>query len=240
MKCEFSETQFAFGIMRELANRCYTSGRGWKAPFFPTQRQENILGYDIAIKGPVITIFFQFKVPEKKTQSNARYWSEMGVPYFEIKIWPATLSPQHNNLRDLARKDPRNKVFYCAPRFHTNREYGYNYMKETIAQNSVYIPCGSLKPIAGNDEHNICYTENPRVPHVMHSEPLSIKGLTLQELESDIEKAPTYQNIMECLLSVAERFSINITDRANSNKMYDEIANHLLVKENIIFVIMGK
>lgn len=240
MKCEFSETQFTFGIMRELANRCYTTGRGWKAPFFPTQRQEKTLGYDCAVEGPVRNVFFQFKVPEKKTQSKALYWNEMNGPYFQIKIWPDKLSPQHNNLRDLARKDPKNKVYYCAPRFHTNREYGDNYMNETIAQNSVYIACGSLKPIAGNDEHNICYTEDPHVRHVMHSEPLYIKGLTLQELEADIEKAPAYQNIMECLRSVAERFSIDIKDRENANNMYDEIANHLLVKENIIFVLMGK
>lgn len=238
MQCEFSETQFMFGIMRELANKCYRSGKGWEAPFFPTQREEKVLGYDTAIHGPVKSIFFQFKVPEKKTMANSKYWHEMGGPYFEIKIWPDAVSPQHNTLRDLAGKDPRNKVFYCAPRFHKTYEYDDNFRKETIAQNSVYILCGSLKPIAGNDAHNICYTTDPHRAPVMHSEPREVKSFTLQELEWDLEKTPAYQNAMECLSAVAERFSIKVQDRENARRMYREIAEYLLINENIVFVLM--
>lgn len=74
MDCCFSETQFAFGIMRELTNRCWPTKKGWLPPGFPTQRQERDSGYDVRIEGPVRTLFFQFKVPQKITRSNGREW----------------------------------------------------------------------------------------------------------------------------------------------------------------------
>lgn len=77
MKCEFSETRFVFGILHELANRCFATGRGWKAPNLPTQGEEKELGYDVEITGAVRSIFFQFKIPEKRllqTRNTGTKW----------------------------------------------------------------------------------------------------------------------------------------------------------------------
>jgi hypothetical protein len=240
MKCEFSEMQFAVGIMIELANRCFKSGRGWRAPVLPTQQKEKELGYDVKITGPVRTIFFQFKVPEKKTTARANYWHEMGGSYYEFHLWPDDTSPQHNKLVDLSTSDPRNKVFYCSPRFHTNIEFDNNYARRTIAQNSIYVPCGTLKKIKGCDSHSICYTRDPRQAPVMHSEPYYAKGFSLNELEEDILKSDKYHNIRECLFSIADKFAIDVREQENTNKMYEEISNHLLAKENIVFILMGE
>lgn len=240
MKCEFSETRFVFGILHELANRCFATGRGWKAPNLPTQREEKELGYDVEITGAVRSIFFQFKIPEKKTTANSKYWNEMGGPYYEFHIWPDSTSPQHNNLLNLAASNPRNKVYYCSPRFHTNREYEVNYRNKAIASNSVYVPCGTLMRITGSDAHSICYTKDPRTAPVMHSEPHFATGFGLDQLWSDIENSPTYQNASECLFLIAEKFSIDVRDKNNTVNMYYEIANYLLMNENLIFILMGQ
>lgn len=42
MKCEFSKTQFVFGILNELVNKCWKLNKAWTVFRFPTQRQEKI------------------------------------------------------------------------------------------------------------------------------------------------------------------------------------------------------
>lgn len=240
MKCEFSETQFAYGILHEFENRLAHAGKIFQGPFFPTLREENELGYDAAITGPVRSVFFQFKVPEKKTTANAKYWELMGGPYYEFQIWPAAKSPQHNTLRDFANLKPQNKVYYCAPRFHTHDEYIDNHNKQTITKNSAYFPCGGLKPIKGWDAHSICYTKDPMSRSYMHSEPREIKRFDMAALEADIEDAPTYQSAQECLFSVAESFSIDVKYQDNIYNMYTEISNYLIANENLAFVLIGE
>lgn len=68
MKCEFSETQFVFGVMNELVNNYLQKKSGWTALYFPTQRKEMRLGYDVKIKNPVRTrsVFFNLKFQKKR------------------------------------------------------------------------------------------------------------------------------------------------------------------------------
>lgn len=40
MRCKFSETQFAFGILNELVTRCWKSEKGWTTLRLPTQKKE--------------------------------------------------------------------------------------------------------------------------------------------------------------------------------------------------------
>lgn len=240
MKCEFSETQFVFGIMKELADRWWTTGRGWKAPNFPTQRQEKELGYDVKIKGAVRTLFFQFKVPEKKITSKGKYWTIFGGSYYEFQIWPDDTTHQHNELVTLANSDPRDKVYYCSPGFHTNDEFEENYSQKTISKKSIYVPCKTLPKISGNAKHSISYTIEPVRKYKMHSDEFSIEAFDIEELEADIENADSYENVHECLIHIAEKFSIDIRNVDNDIKMYDEIANYLVMNNNLFMILLGE
>lgn len=194
MQCQFSETQFSFAITGELMERLRLAG--WRAPFFPTQRQENALGYDCRIQGPVKSLFLQFKVPDQKTRSNALHWPDFGMNYYQFALWPADVSPQHNTLLALA-ADRRNKVFYCAPAFITQREHENFYQARQIASNSVFVPCGSLRPIRGMDEHHICYTLHPRKIN-MYSRPEEGVALDLEAFEKVLRQAEPYQSLEAC------------------------------------------
>lgn len=240
MKCEFSETQFVFGIMTELANRCWTTKKGWKAPNFPTQRQEKNLGYDVKIKGAVRNLFFQFKVPEKKTTSKGKYWKKFGGPYYEFQIWPDDTTHQHNDLVTLANSDPHNKVYYCSPGFHTFKEFEENYSHKTIASKSIYVPCNALPKISGNEKHNISYALGTQRIYKMHSEEFSIEAFDIEGLAADIEKADSYENVHECLIHIAEMFSIDVRNINDDIKMYDEIANYLVMNKNLFMILLGE
>lgn len=239
MYCAFSEMQFVFGILHELVN-CWTPGRGWSAPTLPTQRQEANLGYDTMIKGPVRTLYFQFKVPEKITTSRGKYWSDFGGPYYRFDIWPNDRSHQHNSLVDLAKKDLRNKVYYCSPAFHTEKEFSEHYRNKRIAQKSIYVDCGTLQTIADGERHDICYTLEPLKQSVMHSEEYPIKALELEGLRESAKSAESYEDIHECLRMVGEKFAIDTGDAESTMERFERISNQLLMKQNLNLVLLGE
>lgn len=240
MRCEFSETQFAYSIIHELTNHHWIPGKAWSAPFMPTQRKELDLGYDFEIHGPVRTVFFQFKVPEKITTPRGEYWKEFWEPYYIFKIWPDNRTHQHNLLVSLANKDPHNKVYYCSPGFHTQREYSKYYRKEIISDRSIYIPCGKLHSIRGADKHDICYTMEPSRNYRMHSEEYPIEAFDITEFMLDVEEARPYENINECLSRIEEEFSISARNAETTIERFNQIANQLLMKENLNLVLFGQ
>jgi len=221
MDCQFSEMQFAFGLMNELVNNKFKSSKGWLTPTFPTQRKERDLGYDLSIKGPVRTIFFQFKVSDKKIGTNSKYWTDYYKPYFIFKIWPDSVSQQHNNLKKLALSDPHNKVYYCAPRFYKNDDFDKHYKLGDIYRNSIYVPCGTLMTISGSDKHNIVYTDDHSDSPIMHSDKIKVESLDSEALLQDVCEAKPYDNIYECLNKVQDLFELKYEN--NNTRKDDEI-----------------
>lgn len=240
MKCEFSETQFVFGIMSELVNRCWGKNKGWQTPFFPTQRQEKTLGYDANINGTTRVLFFQYKVPEKMITRKAKHWKAFGMPYYEFHLWPDDISHQHNKLVELANADPRNRVYYCSPGFNTVKEFEHNYYNNTISKKSIYVPCKTLAKISGNDKHDICYTLEPARIHKMYSEEKTIKAFDIDELMADIESGDSYINAHDCLINIANYFSIDVSKVQDDVKMYDIISKYLLMNINVFMVLLGE
>ena len=238
MKCEFSETQFVFGILKELVNTNLSTKKCWKAPYFPTQRQEKDLGYDVKIMGAVRSLFFQFKIPEKKTTSKGKYWTTFGGPYYEFQIWPDDITHQHNDLIALANSDSHYKVYYCSPGFHTCDEYEENYRNNTISNKSIYVPCKTLPKITGAEKHSISYTIDPKRKYKMHSEEFDIDAFDIKQLITDIEDAMCYENVHKCLTSVAEKFDIDVRYIDDDSKMYDEIATNLILNHDLFMVIL--
>lgn len=240
MNCEFSETQFVFGILNELVNSCWNSKKAWTSPRFPTQRQEKKLGYDFKIEGAVRTLFFQFKVPEKKTTSRGKYWTTFGGPYYKFEIWPDNRTHQHNDLVTLAKSDPHYKVYYCSPGFHTEKEFDENYRDKTISRKSIYVPCKILPKISGNDKHDISYTLEPARIYKMHSKELSIQAFDIERLKADVEDAVLYESVHKCLDSIAETFSIDVRNMDNDIERFDEITDYLLMNKNLNMILLGE
>lgn len=238
MKCLFSEIQFAFGVMNELVNYYFKPQKVWGVPMFPTQRKEKYVGYDVGIKGPVRTLFFQFKVPEKKTTSKGKYWRSFGGPYYEFKIWPDNLTHQHNELVDLA-KDLRHEVYYCAPGFHTDEGFEEYYQNIMISKKSIYVPCTRLPKIKGNDEHDISYTLEPYRISLMHSDESVIQSFNLEELKIHSKSVDSYENVHECLLHIAKIFSIDVRYADGDREMFNEIAYYLLINKNLNMVLLS-
>ncbi|MBI2792322.1 MAG: hypothetical protein HYX61_10205 [Gammaproteobacteria bacterium] len=122
MKCEFSETQFAFCYVFELINN---NPERFVMPWFPNTVQEGREGggYDVNING---SLFLQFKIPEYlKTKQK-----------YKIKI--DTNHKQYVLLKELKR--PANLVYYCAPKFHEEYKIRELYNDKMIGENSVLFP----------------------------------------------------------------------------------------------------
>lgn len=66
MDCEFSEAQFATGINMELLSR-RNPGKGWSAPFLPTQAEEAVLGYDMKLTRGITALILQYKIPVRSS-----------------------------------------------------------------------------------------------------------------------------------------------------------------------------
>ena len=257
MDCSFSETQFVFAILHELLDKKWSTKRGWLPPKFPTQRQERDLGYDVSIQGPVRALFFQFKVPEKKTTRISKYWEEYNTPYYVFKIWPDNLTHQHNNLIQLANAPGHNKVYYCAPAFITDEEFDKYYKNGTIANNSIFVPCEHLPEIEGADKHCITYTVLPRREYHMRSDAEFIVGLDYQGFSNDVNETKGYKDVWECFKStIGIMKEIEIGENHNdilqtievmeasdnyegARQIYDTISDSLMMKANTCFVILG-
>ena len=231
---EFSETQFSFGIMYELANINNRLARGWLVPYFPSQWEEGTLGYDARIEGPVRTIYFQFKVPKKRTSRRARYWSDYGKTYYSIKIWPDSVSHQHNTLVDLA-ADPHNRVYYCAPRFSESNEYYYHFRRGDIYRNSVYVPCRALSLISGSDKHEITYSDDACDSYQWHSYKSIIKAFSGDEFMEDVMEARAYDNIYDCLNSIQAMFglSCDIGNDQSNNSIEKQIEKYYMLSSKL-------
>lgn len=143
MKCEFSETQFAFCYVFELIKNNPTK---FIMPWFPNTVQEGREGggYDVKINlNPQISgsIFLQFKIPvHLKTKQK-----------YKINI--DTRSKQFELLKKLKR--PANLVYYCAPKFHTVNQINNLYVNNEIEKNSALFPIEAFP--CDNKQHRLIY-----------------------------------------------------------------------------------
>lgn len=153
MKTDFSEFSFGFGFINDLLGKLGPSIVA--APEFPSLIQEGTLGYDAKIDFPGLPLFFQFKLCEYMKHPLAREWPDYVRPYFRFAITPANRSPQHNLLRDLARRE---LVFYIAPLFSTVWEFNRFFLAKQVSSRSIWIPLSRLPSTLNSDRHWVTYT----------------------------------------------------------------------------------
>jgi len=153
MRSELSEFSYGFAVTAELRDRL----RPFivTAPIFPTLVQEAELGWDAKVPLRGLALFLQFKLAEALVRENAREWSYFGGPYYRFPLHRRLRSNQHNRLKALAATEP--SVFYIAPRFHSLLEFHSNYIRESVATDSAWIPVSNLPAIRDNDQHCIAF-----------------------------------------------------------------------------------
>lgn len=237
METKFSEVQFAYSVTREIEDKILFSSLDLGRPHIPNQRQEAVGGYDVAFHGTsLISIFLQYKLPIKLTRSNATEWAEFNQDYFRIKIYPDSDSHQHNILCDIARRDRRNQVFYCAPAFTEDAELSEHHSRREVANHSVFINCYDLPFINGSENHNICYTMNPVTRTTMHSKSYFIKANHgWKWTDSCNEK---YSNLHEFVSNVSEEYHINVTGESEESDL-KTISNHFVEKGLHMLLLNG-
>lgn len=192
MRAMFSEFQFAYGITNEIDGTIW----GPNGPYIPNQREEAAGGYDCSFDNGFRPLFIQFKLTERLTTNRAHEWEFFEREYYRFKIYPDSRSPQHNLLINLAHRNRRNLVVYCAPQFINFDEWRQYHLNGTVLAHSVLIDCYDLPPINGVEEHCICYDDNS-VWGYMFSEPKGIKISNAKEkLEYELKKTgQVYKNI---------------------------------------------
>jgi len=154
---DFSEFQFGYGMTRELDNGHWPlTPTG--VPFFPTQPQEDDLGFDMGVSAGIWTLFVQFKRGRKLTRSNAREWDSYHGEYFRfpVEISDDRGEPdQHGTLVELGQRFPY--TYYVAPEFITWRDYERYARRERINRHTAFLKCGTAPAPYDGETHHICY-----------------------------------------------------------------------------------
>jgi hypothetical protein len=154
---EFSEFQFGYGLTRELDDGQWPLTLTG-VPFFPTQPEEDYLGFDMGVSAGIYTLFVQFKRARKLTRSNAREWDMYGGEYFRfpVEVSDDPREPdQHGTLVELGHRFPH--TYYVAPEFITWRDWERYARNERINRNAVFLRCGSAPAPFDGNRHYICY-----------------------------------------------------------------------------------
>lgn len=216
----FSEAQYEFGFLFELVN--HLKEHGWTAPYIPSQREEKNCGYDAKLKNKYRTLFIQFKKSSYRKTSRSKHWSDHGKPFYQFNITKDSVSHQHNNLVRLAR-NPKFKVFYCAPGFTTNREYYTYFNNNELIKKSIFVDCEKLTTIRGRDRHTISFDIEPIKHAVMHSHKYYAKAYDYESVVAQMLDAESYDSLEECVTEIARYLEINVDTNKYIGKQLEDI-----------------
>ena len=237
MRSSFSEISFAHIITKEIEDKVIFSSFNLGMPYFPTQNAENDLGYDVCLKGELVALFIQYKTSEKYVRKSAKYWMEFGSEYFKFDIYADNMSPQHNLLVQLAKKE-KNNVFYCAPAFIEYEKMVEFYNNKQVSKNSIFVNCRSLKEIQGDEKHDICFTINP-VRCIMHSSDFFVVDDVFIDMDKLVEQATHFKNIYDFFYECRSVFNNDIIVSDNISNSFSNIADYL-ESRGIHFIIIKK
>jgi hypothetical protein len=113
------------------------------APIFPSLLEEGKAGggYDVKLDAPGLPLYLQFKRSECMQRKSARELANFGcalqLPYYRFSITDNHYSAQHELLREL--DVGANRVFYVAPRFHTQNQFNDAWKEVEIVRRSAFI-----------------------------------------------------------------------------------------------------
>ena len=246
MKTEFSETQFAYGVTREIEDNIIWSNVG--VPRFPTLRDEAELGYDVSFDRGIYPIFLQYKVPKFLSRGNAKHWEIFNRPFYRFNIYGNKISNQHQRLYELSMV--HEKTYYCSPAFHTYDEYCEYHRNRKIAENSIFVPLSSIGEILDNQDHTVIYNINPN-EYYFCSKAKKINAYRGKEilLKPSVEKYPSIgvlsKKLYSELISLKE-FDEFVLSKSRNNILFEQnwniylkmIGEFLMVKYNVELLVI--
>lgn len=189
MKCEFSESSYAFSLVSELV-RTGELGSIVAAPIAPSTHEEGKEGYDIKLFRKGKPLFLQFKIPDYIVQKRSSSTSPYDSPFYRVKMWNRQVSDQHNVLKKLSDANP-GTVFYVAPTFHELGKFNLFYMSSSMAKNSAFFSLNNLPFIKDDDDHHIYYTEPGEyfsAKACFCSEPKNVDGFGFESVKTLISQ----------------------------------------------------
>ncbi|MBN2594848.1 MAG: hypothetical protein JXA81_15180 [Sedimentisphaerales bacterium] len=130
-------------------------------PVLPSLREEKNTAWDAHLPLRGIDYYYQFKISDYLSRSNAKYIKEgyYSAPYYRIRLHPANRNQQHSILRQLS-TDANKKVYYVSPEFHDKLALTSAFLKQNLTNYSRLIPLSECDDINDSEQHYITYQEN--------------------------------------------------------------------------------
>jgi hypothetical protein len=262
-KSEFSETQFVFGYLRELYDKLsVTSWSPYLKPYFtlPSTVKEKDISADFLIRYYSHSEYYQFKRSDRLKYKLGTVEKDAGVPhsfrtYYRFDIYNkktvlksgAVKIGQFEKLVDLA-KNQNDRVYYCAPCFHTEKEFLHHFYDNEIIKNSVRIDCSQFDSpqfqapnfdINDGNAHCMAYRVDKNHGYLC-SKALETRVETKFSQFIDV---PQPENFIEYMLNVSETESrLLILNRRRVNPIDESLdairtlTEHFLTEYNIIWL----
>ena len=157
MKPDISEFSYGYALTEDLIRTIPAPLRA--APVFPSLIEEGKSsgGYDLQLDFGV-PLFLQFKLSDYMKHARAVETSKYHLfnpPFFRMHLRPRKYSKQHNSLLSL--EQTGQLVFYAAPAFHTVSELNQYYLREEVAQHSVFFRPSDIGPLPDDKNHHVAF-----------------------------------------------------------------------------------
>lgn len=140
------------------------------APILPSLKQEEDEGWDARLPLLGTDFYYQFKLSEHLSRSNASYIANgmYATPYYRISLHRRNGSQQHRRLRQLSLTNP--STFYVAPQFNSIERFNSSFLAGQVTDDCRIIPVNLCEDITDNAQHYISF--RPGDPSwCFHSDP---------------------------------------------------------------------
>ncbi|MGM8871078.1 hypothetical protein ACS8E3_05240 [Psychrobacter sp. 2Y5] len=231
MKPEFSESSYAFSLVNEMAKKHPFN----VAPIFPSLYEEGRTGgYDTEVNIQGTPFFFQFKVSDYLSRSNATHYRTFNDSYYQFHLHARKKSKQHDLLLHL--ENSGNPVFYVAPRFYKHNDLNMNFRNSNMVSESIWITAKEIGALPDDDLHSVCFNKNNTLVYLF-SEPRQInsKFSSLNNISDDLNGFNVYFDYFR-MSSSYEKYHKDTWEGLFNQMVYiinKHSGNNSLGKENI-------
>ena len=158
MGSRFNEREYEFCFNAEFVHKNRSALIG--TPIIPSQRMENLLGYDVEFRlgsgNFTRSLFLQHKVTTyaaNRSGRNGHIWDCYQGPYYRFPVERLDRTRQHNLLVALAAKGE--DVYYCAPVFTGFDKLQEYFVHDQVMDNSRFFYPGDMGVISDFDPHHV-------------------------------------------------------------------------------------
>jgi len=177
MSSAFNEREFEFCFNAEFVRTNSAALIG--TPLIPSQRMENVLGYDVQFRIQngrfTRSLFVQHKTSsyaERLKGRNAEFWYCYSGPYFRFPVARLDRTRQHNLLVELAERGE--DVFYCAPIFVGLDNLQTYFVRGSVIDNSRFFDPTDMGRISDFEQHHVS-CDRTGAFGFFHTEPKQLK-----------------------------------------------------------------